>query len=317
MAEAVGAVNTALNVAIIGGIGFGVYELYRIGFFDFLKNTGSWVDNLFGSHGGGGITGKDGKWWLCKLSGYCPPDDNSDKPNDSTNPDIFQNVKTICENYGTHYISYNASKDTYSTCGRVRLTSQAIAWIRKMDNKYGRGSVVYYFSADWAVIYPLPPGYDGSTTGNDHDYFDVIKNQPHVDPNEILLPILTNKITYNTALGTYYCDNMSFSPSAVAFLNECRLDGLTYKLTPDHNFLTGSNAFGTVKKKFSIVGDYEMTNADAVDARYVKFQQECHSSGGAIKTDPHGDGAINICALPNGSVKAFNKITGQIIENYV
>ena len=93
--------------------------------------------------------------------------------------------------------------------------------------------------------------------------------------------------------------------------------GLTYKLTPDHNFLTGTNAIGTVKKKFSIVGDYEMTDPNEIDARYVKFQQDCHASGGAVRTDPHGDGAINVCALPDGQMRAFNKITGQIIENYV
>ena len=151
MAEAVGTVNTVLNVAIIGGIGFGAYELYHSGFFDFLKNTGSWIDDLFGSHGGGGITGKDGKWWLCKLSGYCPPDD-------SANPEIFQNIKTLCEDFEPQYILYNESKDTYSACGKVCLTSQAIAWIHKMDNKYGRGNVVYYFSDDWAVISPLSPG---------------------------------------------------------------------------------------------------------------------------------------------------------------
>ena len=153
--------------------------------------------------------------------------------------------------------------------------------------------------------------------GNQYEFFDVAKNQPHVDPNEALLPILTDKITYNAALGTYYCNNMSFSPNAAAFLDECWLAGLTYKLMPDHNFLMGSNAFGTVKKKFSILGDYEMTDADAVDAWYVKFQQDCHSSGGAIKTDPYGNGAINVCALPGRCMKAFNKITGQIIENYV
>ena len=70
-----------------------------------------------------------------------------------------------------------------------------------MDNKYGCRNVVYYFSDDWAVISSLSPGYTG-TPVNPYEFFDIVKNQPHADPNEALLPILTDKITYNVALGT-------------------------------------------------------------------------------------------------------------------
>ena len=309
MAKAVRTVNTVLNVAIIGRIGFAAYELYHSGFFDFLKNTGDQLGDIFGSHGGSSITGKDGTWWLCKLSGYCPPDNNG-------NPNEFKPIKTTCEEYGPQYIVYNEVTDTYKACGKVRLTAAALAWIHKKDEKYGCRNITYYFSNDWVVIGAVAPGYYSEPV-NPYKFFNVVKNRPHKDPNAALLPILTDKITYNAASGTYYCDNMSFTASFIAFLDQCQLVGLTYKLTPDHNFLTGTNAIGAVKKKFSIVGNYEMTDPNEIDVQYVKFQQDCHASGRAVRTNPHGDGAINMCTVPGGQMCTFNKITGQIIKNYV